>query len=37
MPGQNFQISVRAVGRLSEPAQFDDIILKSNAMARWFA
>ncbi|MGC9990328.1 MAG: multidrug efflux RND transporter permease subunit [Terriglobales bacterium] len=31
MPGQNFQISVRAVGRLSEPAQFDDIILKSNA------
>src|ERR1035438_24014 len=30
-PGQNFQISVRAVGRLSEPAQFDDIILKSNA------
>jgi HAE1 family hydrophobic/amphiphilic exporter-1 len=31
MPGQNFQISVRAVGRLSEPAQFDDIILKSNS------
>ncbi|MGA2003425.1 MAG: multidrug efflux RND transporter permease subunit [Terriglobales bacterium] len=31
IPGQNFQISVRAVGRLSEPAQFDDIILKSNA------
>jgi HAE1 family hydrophobic/amphiphilic exporter-1 len=31
MPGQNFQISVRAVGRLSESAQFDDIILKSNA------
>jgi HAE1 family hydrophobic/amphiphilic exporter-1 len=31
MPGQNFQISVRAVGRLSEPAQFEDIILKSNA------
>jgi len=31
MPGQNFQISVRAVGRLSEPSQFDDIILKSNA------
>jgi hydrophobic/amphiphilic exporter-1 (mainly G- bacteria), HAE1 family len=30
-PGQNFQISVRAVGRLSEPAQFEDIILKSNA------
>src|SRR5208283_2792666 len=31
IPGQSFQISVRAVGRLSEPAQFDDIILKSNA------
>jgi hydrophobic/amphiphilic exporter-1 (mainly G- bacteria), HAE1 family len=31
MAGQQFQISVRAVGRLSEPAQFDDIILKSNA------
>jgi HAE1 family hydrophobic/amphiphilic exporter-1 len=31
MPGQNFQISVRAVGRLSETTQFDDIILKSNA------
>jgi len=31
MPGQNFQISVRVVGRLSEPAQFDDIILKSNS------
>ncbi len=30
-PGQQFQISVRAIGRLSEPAQFDDIILKSNA------
>ena len=30
IPGQQFQISVRAVGRLSEPAQFDDIILKSN-------
>src|SRR5579862_3260327 len=30
-PGQQFQISVRAVGRLSEPAQFDNIILKSNA------
>src|SRR5262252_5801837 len=29
--GQQFQISVRAVGRLSEPAQFDDIILKTNA------
>src|ERR1700737_1873937 len=31
MPGQDFQISVRAVGRLSESAQFDNIILKSNA------
>jgi HAE1 family hydrophobic/amphiphilic exporter-1 len=31
IPGQNFQISVRVVGRLSEPAQFDDIILKSNS------
>src|ERR1022692_2592835 len=31
IPSQNFQISVRVVGRLSEPAQFDDIILKSNA------
>jgi len=31
MPGQQFQISVRAVGRLSESSQFDDIILKSNA------
>jgi hydrophobic/amphiphilic exporter-1 (mainly G- bacteria), HAE1 family len=28
--GQQFQISVRAVGRLSEAAQFDNIILKSN-------
>jgi HAE1 family hydrophobic/amphiphilic exporter-1 len=26
--GQTFQISVRAVGRLTEPSQFDDIILK---------
>src|SRR5271157_726971 len=30
-PGQQFQISVRAIGRLSEPTQFDDIILKANA------
>jgi len=29
--GQQYQISVRAVGRLSEPAQFDNIILKTNA------
>ncbi len=28
---QSFQISVRAVGRLSEAAQFDNIILKTNA------
>jgi HAE1 family hydrophobic/amphiphilic exporter-1 len=27
-PGQTYQISVRAVGRLTEPAQFDEIILK---------
>ncbi|HKM85335.1 MAG TPA: multidrug efflux RND transporter permease subunit [Terriglobales bacterium] len=31
IPGQQFQISVRAVGRLSESTQFDNIILKSNA------
>src|SRR5499427_10233329 len=31
VPGQQFQISVRAVGRLSEPAQFENIILKTNA------
>ena len=30
IPGQQFEISVRAIGRLSEPAQFDNIILKSN-------
>ncbi|HUM07202.1 MAG TPA: multidrug efflux RND transporter permease subunit [Terriglobales bacterium] len=30
LPGQQFQISVRAIGRLSEPTQFDNIILKSN-------
>ena len=29
--GQQFQISVRAIGRLSEPTQFDNIILKTNA------
>jgi len=29
--GQAFQISVRAIGRLSEPGQFDNIILKTNA------
>src|SRR6266436_2929137 len=31
IPGQQYQISVRAVGRLSEPTQFDNIILKTNA------
>ncbi len=31
LPGQQFQISVRAVGRLSESTQFDNIILKSSA------
>ncbi len=30
-PGQQFQISVRAIGRLSEPSQFENIILKANA------
>ena len=30
-PGQDYQISVRAVGRLSEASQFEDIILKTNA------
>jgi hydrophobic/amphiphilic exporter-1 (mainly G- bacteria), HAE1 family len=30
MEGQQYQVSVRAVGRLSEPAQFDNIILKTN-------
>ncbi|HEY7292153.1 MAG TPA: multidrug efflux RND transporter permease subunit [Vicinamibacterales bacterium] len=29
--GQKYQISVRAAGRLSDPAQFDDIILKRSA------
>ena len=27
--GQNYQVSVRAVGRLSEPSEFDNIILKT--------
>src|SRR6266403_3813314 len=31
MTGQTYQVSVRAVGRLSEPAQFDNIILKTNS------
>ncbi|HEY3971806.1 MAG TPA: multidrug efflux RND transporter permease subunit [Candidatus Sulfotelmatobacter sp.] len=31
IPGQQYQVSVRAVGRLSEPAQFDNIILKTNS------
>ena len=30
-PRQEYQISVRAIGRLSEPTQFDNIILKTNA------
>src|ERR1700675_3138558 len=29
MPGQDFQISVRAIGRLSEASQFDNIIITS--------
>src|SRR5450432_3344771 len=29
--GQEFQISVRAIGRLSEASQFENIILKTNA------
>jgi hydrophobic/amphiphilic exporter-1 (mainly G- bacteria), HAE1 family len=29
--GQSYQISVRAVGRLSEPGEFDNIILKAGA------
>ena len=29
--GQAFQISVRAMGRLSEPGEFEDIVLKSSA------
>ena len=29
--GQAFQISVRAVGRLSEPAEFENVIVKSSA------
>ena len=31
IPGHQYQISVRAVGRLSEPSEFDDIILKRSA------
>ena len=31
VPGQQYQVSVRAVGRLSETAQFENIILKTNA------
>jgi hydrophobic/amphiphilic exporter-1 (mainly G- bacteria), HAE1 family len=30
-PGQQYQISVRAVGRLSEASEFENIILKTNA------
>jgi len=32
-PGQTFQISVRAVGRLSEPREFEDIIVKASGGA----
>jgi HAE1 family hydrophobic/amphiphilic exporter-1 len=31
IPGQQYQVSVRAVGRLSEPSEFGNIILKTNA------
>jgi HAE1 family hydrophobic/amphiphilic exporter-1 len=31
LAGQQYQISVRAVGRLSEPPQFENIILKTSA------
>jgi len=31
VPGQQYQVSVRAVGRLSEASQFENIILKTNA------
>jgi len=31
LAGQQFQISVRAIGRLSEASQFENIILKSNS------
>ena len=30
-PGQMYQVSVRAVGRLSEPSEFENIIVKTNA------
>src|SRR5256884_9876078 len=30
-PGQDYQISVRAVGRLTEASEFDNIILKTNS------
>ena len=30
-PGQTFDISVRAVGRLTDPSEFDNIILKRAA------
>lgn len=31
LPGQQYQISVRAVGRLSRAAEFDNIVLKTSA------
>jgi hydrophobic/amphiphilic exporter-1 (mainly G- bacteria), HAE1 family len=30
-PGQAYQVSVRAIGRLAEPGEFDNIILKTGA------
>jgi HAE1 family hydrophobic/amphiphilic exporter-1 len=30
-PGQAYQVSVRAVGRLSEPSQFDNLIVKTGS------
>jgi HAE1 family hydrophobic/amphiphilic exporter-1 len=30
-PGQVYEVSVRAIGRLSEPTEFENIILKTNA------
>jgi len=33
--GQSYQISVRAVGRLSEASEFDKIILKTGTDGRW--
>jgi HAE1 family hydrophobic/amphiphilic exporter-1 len=35
--GQEFQISVRAIGRLTEASQFENIILKTNSDGTWCA